>query len=888
MPGPTTFNPILNATRASIDRHNEWMEKHSRPQRRSKAAFVPPRAAPRTGAFLIVLATLAHAHEANAAIAASLRRQPEPRRPGATGAARGRTEAADDTPSGSAAPALRDPPDIGKVAPGANGGPDVSVGTVHADLSSARVVRQVPSPGHAHTHRHRIAVVGKGLGKGPAAPGEAAHAPRPELPEDRLHGDLPVAQGGVLEARILAAKRLLGKQGQEDEDEKLLELANTVHRKAAENPGDQAARNLSLALLAEEYAVWSRENGGDRVHVPEEARIAAFQEAWSFTLDAPPLPSFKTREKLAEEYVIANEAALAGRYRNELLGLVARSLGPSLVNEDIPHPNSGTRLRVLDVEISRQKLIDRYKEEPAIIASYYSQFDSYIRENLDRFTTAKALSLAASASLGRLMLEHRPEKAWIISRADRVIRKHHLKHVANVVPRVHATHTVPLHNATNAAVVVRMPEGRYGFIGADGSFKYLEGPVVGAGGQLLKSAVLRAFGVGFGHDRQTSEKAGRCLPIDGVACHLSDFVVKSESVDLSRGSVSVKQIMEGQVRKTALAAFDGWKQRGYNPSAMETVLRAIVPFYEATHKLRNDPGYHFNLKDIAWDLAAVGVTVATIGASALSVSAIRSGIAAAKAMQGASAVARASAVIRSAMEGFKTSSFLLMAGRELTDFVIPVFSAKDLVMAAARGGKALASRSLTTAKRQLDAIVARASDPAGLLDRLYESLHKANHFTWARSAAEISAIIDTGAARPIPSTLYRGQSIAGSHDFLKTTWTIDSPAARDDYLAAIIRHSSRTGGSGGEVLSLTADQSIAKRFARGRQNGRVLAIDTTTGRSQFRTIEHIIKYDGPRLVTEGKITAATLAAAIKHVAQQRESEIFFMLGSIPNEIVRIA
>src|SRR5690606_29384817 len=141
--------------------------------------------------------------------------------------------------------------------------------------------------------------------------------------------------------------------------------------------------------------------------------------------------------------------------------------------------------------------------------------------------------------------------------------------------------------------------------------------------------------------------------------------------------------------------------------------------------------------------------------------------AAARALQGASAAARASAFIRTSMEGFKTSSFLLLAGRELTDFVVPVFSAADIIKASARGGKAIAAQGLGEALRRLDAIAAKATDPAGLLDRLYKSLYRTSHFTWARSTQDIKDFIDAGASKSIPDILYRGQSVVGSKDFLK-------------------------------------------------------------------------------------------------------------------------
>jgi hypothetical protein len=113
-------------------------------------------------------------------------------------------------------------------------------------------------------------------------------------------------------------------------------------------------------------------------------------------------------------------------------------------------------------------------------------------------------------------------------------------------------------------------------------------------------------------------------------------------------------------------------------------------------------------------------------------------------------------------------------------------------------------------------------------------------------------------------------------------------ATRDDYLAACIKHSARTGGSQGEVLSLTTDRSVAARFARERENAKVFTIDTTSAPGDFRSIESLIMEDGPRLVEEGKITAATLAAAIRQSIDQSESEVFYMLGSIPDALVTAA
>ncbi|WP_019402323.1 hypothetical protein [Chelatococcus sp. GW1] len=68
MPQQMSFNPLLSTTRAAIDRHNEWMEKHPRPQRRSKSAPRSSTGDQRTGVALIGMVVLAQLSETSAAI----------------------------------------------------------------------------------------------------------------------------------------------------------------------------------------------------------------------------------------------------------------------------------------------------------------------------------------------------------------------------------------------------------------------------------------------------------------------------------------------------------------------------------------------------------------------------------------------------------------------------------------------------------------------------------------------------------------------------------------------------------------------------------------------------------------------------------------------------
>jgi len=136
-------------------------------------------------------------------------------------------------------------------------------------------------------------------------------------------------------------------------------------------------------------------------------------------------------------------------------------------------------------------------------------------------------------------------------------------------------------------------------------------------------------------------------------------------------------------------------------------------------------------------------------------------------------------------------------------------------------------------------------------------------------------------SRPCFTGGQRGTEIVSS-------WGTVGKDRLDDYLAAIIKHSGRAGGSAGETFSLTADKSVALRFIRHKNQGKVLAIATKNDPENFRTIENILKYEGPRLVKEKKITSGTLASAIRYALEENEKEIFYLGGSIPSNWIEVA
>src|SRR5262249_18295777 len=119
---------------------------------------------------------------------------------------------------------------------------------------------------------------------------------------------------------------------------------------------------------------------------------------------------------------------------------------------------------------------------------------------------------------------------------------------------------------------------------------------------------------------------------------------------------------------------------------------------------------------------------------------------AAKTAKGATAAARSSAVLRAFMDGSKTSSFLRVTGRELTDFVVPVFSTRDILRLSEEaatqtvthvlrvsgeatmeipnlGGASSVHRGAQHTAGQAD-LIAPGSRDENLLEKIYDQLHR--------------------------------------------------------------------------------------------------------------------------------------------------------------------
>lgn len=142
---------------------------------------------------------------------------------------------------------------------------------------------------------------------------------------------------------------------------------------------------------------------------------------------------------------------------------------------------------------------------------------------------------------------------------------------------------------------------------------------------------------------------------------------------------------------------------------------------------------------------------------------------------------------------------------------------------------------------------------------------------------------------PIPDLLYRAHP-GDAPATIATTGlrrAAGAAAVGDDYLAAIIMHSARSGGSEGRVMSLSASISTARRFSRSGSVP-VFRIQSSAQRGGFRTMADIIMQDGARLVRQQKLTQKSLWDAIENIPGYAESEVFYVLGDIPGAMVSVA
>ncbi|WP_173934819.1 hypothetical protein [Chelativorans sp. Marseille-P2723] len=542
--------------------------------------------------------------------------------------------------------------------------------------------------------------------------------------------------------------------------------------------------------------------------------------------------------------------------------------GWSLALDLPPPPHFKRRSEIMKEVAPSIEERGRASVERKVIDLYYGQFFDYVKTHLDRYCTAKALDFAIRTGLGRFTMEYRPTGAWVID--DISVYKSWSPRGAPIagMTKFHLTEGLQM-----PAFIFQLPDDRLGFIAPSGDFQFLPKHSLDKEGRIKKSSILNAFRVEARRNYGSGRGGGSLLK---GSIGLSKSYFKMKYVHAGDNRASIKQIMESKVRKNVLAAIEFWKRDYYDPSAVEAFFDKL-PFFEMVRRAQSDPGFEFKLEEVPWQIVNLGMAIGlSVGAGVL----LRSGRGIVLAAGGAAAGTRATAAIRASLDGSKTSAYLINAGRQLTRFTVPTATSGNLAAAAATGATPVARQALSFALQKSDRLLAAKYKPSQIMDKIYRALAK-NWWGGKTSPQELRGIIESRADTKIPSVLFRGQR--GTNLF--SSWGAVGPDKQDDYLAAIIKHSSRAGGSAGEAFSLTMDKNVAFRFIEHKQGGVLLAIDTGKDLKNFRTIENILKYDGPRLVEEKKITSGTLASAIRYAIDEGEREVFYVGGSIPADWV---
>ncbi|WP_156429459.1 hypothetical protein [Burkholderia sp. TSV86] len=634
----------------------------------------------------------------------------------------------------------------------------------------------------------------------------------------------------LIAARIIAVKQLLEKEANNKEDEQLLEAANQVHFYAFSNHQNQSANDASLLLLRREFEIWASTNGAEKFYIDKKSQIDAFQELWDLALNPPQASNFKSRSKITKELA----------------------------------PNGEM--------LFREKYI-----KSAATELYYKQFMDYIGNHLPKLCAAKAIANIAETGLERLLMGYSPNQIWKIHDISVRIQKKY-----SFIPKICIQSLTE--EFQMPVIVIPIPDHRLGIVEVDGNLKLIDSPnFTHEDGSLNRVLILQALNITFNQNENHPSMgclSNRCSrDLETHQCHLSHFETDVERID--DNSASIKQIIENKIKQNIISKIEDFKESNYDPTTGQVVLQSIVPFYDTLRKMQSDPGFQFHFKDVTGDLIELSVTLSSIGWSATKL--VKSGLRAAKMAYRTAPTKKVSNAIRAFMDTSKTSSFLLLTGRELTDFIIPAFTAHDILISSSRLiGKAdldLPIKGLRLSIDRSEELLLASTQKNNLLDNIYKNLAK----TWWKrnlSPESLKLEIDARAKTDIPFELYRGDS----GESITSTWGHVSHKTLDDYLSAIIRHSARQGGSSGEAQSLSFSRSVAQRFQR---RGNIFRINTKHDRQNFRTIENILKYDGPRLVKDGKITAGTLRSAIKWTLEEREEEVFYIRGSIPDDWVEI-
>jgi hypothetical protein len=693
--------------------------------------------------------------------------------------------------------------------------------------------------------------------------------------------DIQAEDHPLIAARKQATRNLLGEAAGNLTDEHLLLFANKIHLDSEENHTNGLGNDDDLALWKEEAKIWCAKNGGDKFPVSEEKCLEIFKEAWDLALDPPQPPiGFKDWHQIRKEVVESMTLS-------ERIGIM---LSPNGHAGESAHINARATTQ------------------------YYKQFVRYIEEHLDRFVVAKTIANAEAAGLSRLEMEAPLRQA-------RVIKGVKLR-TLNEWTKV-ARLTRPSDSDLPAAIIFEVGgakrENRFGFIGQNGNLKFFKREDLWWIGEINGETKIRLHDanllLAMGFDSASHDNPS---PIECEASNLSLCPITSFSIDHGKDGLgylafydgkSIKDVMEAQVRESVEYFIKAFKAGNDGKSILDSVLGAIIPFYDQIIGVINDPGHKINFGDIAFDLIDLGITLASIGGAGFK--ALRSGFAAARAAIAAGEGTLAALRALKGSIGF--SRFLKKAGVELIDFVTPPFTApavRRMVHRAHFPSDGLNQKIMSfnwddvlRCKRGLfdNCIPRLRARPAGeVLDDIeyLNSVYKKADAKFKNPYMPEDFLrerIDSRADLPLPNVLYRGQPrpgavpAGGSPAYTEVGFTGPAHATYDDVLAYAIKHTGSENGIKDKAASLSASRDVSQDFVTRHRdrNYALFQINRRPGVVEFRRIENIIKYDAARLVREGKITEDELIEALDQVFATQEDEIFYVanFGKIPQDLV---
>lgn len=479
---------------------------------------------------------------------------------------------------------------------------------------------------------------------------------------------------------------------------------------------------------------------------------------------------------------------------------------------------------------------------------YYKQFIDYIEDNIDKLSISIVNENARRNKIPRLFMEFRPDEIYHI---DKIVQMKGYSGISSLgIPK-------ELTNGRNMpALIARLPDHGFVLVDPEGRVKRLDRNPADSGDFAELARKLDVKFTDYGGDPRLMA-----------------------SVRILLNSPNQRSIKEFAVEKT------------------KEYLKSQITDLEQAPKAVEREALFKAVSDVVENAVAAGLmAVPILGESAL---AIRSGVKAAEAAvellgEEAATEAKASAAARAVMDGSKTSTFLRESGQELSDFIVPDFFDADgaqayevahapedfsLLKRCRRGNVCgVMSRGDNRALLEEENLQESAGDGEDILKQIYRSLLRTGRVRSPYTEQLIKEEIDERAKLKVPKTLYRvqaGRSIVIPEKF----------ATMDDRLAAIIKHVATHVGRKSEAASLTMARQIAERFK--TPTGKLLRIDTSHDPENFRTVEDILKNDGPRLAKSGKISKGTLAKAIETAFNEQEQEVFYVQGDIPDEWVEV-